>query len=98
MLRHYPKKKQKENYPAFFAVFFSIKLVSKAETCISLRAIPTSKTKEKFIFHLRPHSLKQILSHFVILSKHVLPDLSLTLTASRYFTECNAAISITYLE
>ena len=37
----------------------------------------------KNTFHLRPHSLRLFLSHLVILSKDVLPDLRLTLTVLR---------------
>ena len=77
---------------------FLIKFASNAQTCISQKAMPTSKTETKFIVLLPPQSLKYIVTHLVILSKHVLPDLHLTLTASRYYTQWKAAIQSTYSE
>ena len=68
---HLMNKNEKRISQHFFAIFFSIKFVSKAQTCNSPKAIPTSKTETKFIVLLPPHSLKHILTHLVILSKHV---------------------------
>ena len=73
MLRQYPKQKSKENQLAFFAALFTqVKLAGQ---------LRLKQNRRKIIFPQRLHSLGLILSHLVILSKHVLLDLRLTLTA-----------------
>ena len=87
MLRQYPKQKSKENQLAFFAALFTqVKLAGQ---------LRLKQNRRKIIFPLRLHSLGLILSHLVILSKHVLLYLRLTLTA---ISEWNSTIRSTCLE
>ena len=55
----------------------------------------TYKGNQTKLFLSRPHRLRLILNHVVILSKHVLPDLRLAFKASIRYTEWNATIRST---
>ena len=92
------KIKTKRELASIFCNFYLDKVCQQSLDFYLSKSYTTSKTETKFIFPIRSHSLKHIFSHLVILCKHVLPDLHLTLTASRYYTEWNAAIRSTYSE
>ena len=76
-------KIRKELASIFFCNFYFDKACQLAQTTTSPKAMTTNKTETKFIFPSRSHnsSLRLILSHLVIPSKHERLDLRLIFTA-----------------